>query len=320
MATKDKEIDGSATRTRFAGSLADVSIGDLFQTLEMAAKSSTIDFETDVGDGTVWFQDREVVRAECAGTVGADAVYRLAMADEGTFVARFRSSEEPPVVHISPQRLLMESARRRDEWLARSGELRPANTLRLAPGASLDELDDDSRELAEAVGDGVQVIDLVPPIDEAFDRLKPLQALIRGGVIEVGAPPPASPGSSLIPAQTELPPLDEFWESAFVTYLVLGRGPRRALLRVVAINLMIISIVVGVAWWSGRVILGGQLLGWALLLAGHATSSYPQLTLRRPLLVLCEPLVVIADMLDRTGVKVGFVSRGRAFAERHAPG
>jgi DNA-binding response OmpR family regulator len=42
-------------RTKFSGQLADMAIVDLLQTIEISRKSGTIEFETDLGNATVWF-------------------------------------------------------------------------------------------------------------------------------------------------------------------------------------------------------------------------------------------------------------------------
>lgn len=304
------------TRTRFAGSLADVSIGDLFQTLEMSAKSSQIEFDTDVGRANVWFKDREVIDAECGAAVGADAIYRLAMADEGVFVANFDKQDHPGRFELAPQRLLMEAARRRDEWLDRVGEgLRPSTRVAVVEyvRAERTDLDAEAQGLLDRVGKGIQLVDLIAPGDDpAFALVRPLRALLASGVLRVvdlTAEVPESALMVLAPSAAD----EGFWVTAFAAHH-LGDAGWRAGLRVLALLVMLASVVLGLAWLSGRVIAGGLLLGWGLLLLGHAGAGLPQLPLRRPLLLLCEPLVILAGLLARAGVSIDLVGRGRALA------
>lgn len=322
----------SKTQTLFAGSLADVSIGDLFQTLEMSGKPSRVEFETDVGAGTVWFREREVVAALCAGQTGADAIYRLAMADEGSFIASFKEELElPHRLQLSPQRLLMEAARRRDEWLERAGDgLRPATCVAVAD-ASGAALDADAQALLERIGAGAQLLDAIPPTGEedVAARFTTLRALLADGVVverSVLESTPASASTTSAPSivisevsapAVLVPPVEDFWVRAVAVY-VLGNTPGRAVARLLAVGVMLLAVVLGLVWGSARVLLGGLLLGWALLLLGHAAADLPQLPLRRPLLLLGEPLVTIADLLARLGVKLDVVDRGRALARRHA--
>ena len=312
------------TRTMFAGSLADVSIGDLFQTLEMAGKASRIEFETDVGVATVWFKDRAIVGASCGELSGADVVYRVAMADEGSFIATFRDEDQAAPLQLSPQFLLMEAARRRDEWLGRAGEgVRAATRVAVVDVAAAAALDDDARALLGRVGAGAMVIDLVPPADEedALAGLRSIQALLAAGaiaVVERPATPPSVTVEESTPAAAVLapPPIESPWDVAFAAYVRLAGPPWRGVLRVLALAAIIAGIVLAAMWGSGRALVGGLLLGWGLILLGHAAGVVPQLTLRRPALVLGEPLLIAADLLDRVGVRLGFVDRGRRLAER----
>lgn len=327
------------TQTLFAGSIADVSIGDLFQTLEMAAKPARAEFDTDIGRGTVWFREREVVGAECGGFTGADAIYRLAMADEGNFVASFKEDDdEPQTLQLSPQRLLMEAARRRDEWLDRAGEgLRPATRVVPVPRAERGALAADAHALALTVGAGAQLVDLIPPGAEDITALfRALRACLEAEVLRVVDPSMSTSASSLsggiviepisdlLPVSAEPPsappvpaePPPSFWVGACATHVRLGEAPARAMVQRLALGAMLLGLLLALVLWSGRVFLAAQLLGWALLFVGHAAGRLPQLPFRRPLLALAEPVVLAADALDRVGVPIGFVARGRELARR----
>lgn len=320
MASSKRRAD---TRTMFAGSIADVSIGDLFQTLEMAGKASRVEFDTDVGNATVWFRERAIVGASCGGSRGADAVYRVAMADEGTFIATFREEELAEPVHLPPQFVLMEAARRRDEWLERAGEgLRAATRVALGDAEAAEALGDDARALLGRVGDGALVIDLIPPGEEAvLAGFRPLRALLEAGALRVVAPPATSPPTpveeSVVSIVIPVEPMDApFWDVAFAAYVRIEGPPWRAAARSLALAVMLVGLALAAVWASGRALVGGLALGWGLILVGHAASVMPQLPLRRPALVLGEPLLIAADLLDRVGVRLGFVGRGRRLAER----
>lgn len=319
--TSSRSPSRANMQTRFAGSLADVSIGDLFQTLEMSAKSSKIEFDTDVGRANVWFREREVIDAECGEITGADAIYRLAMADEGVFAASFDKQDHPQRFELAPQRLLMEAARRRDEWLDRVGEgLRPATRIAVVDWARAERsgsLGAAEQALLDRVGKGVQLVDVIPPgDDEAIKLARPIRALLEAGVLRIVDASAESMTSAALQVLAP-PPAEEFWATAFAAYHFANTTPR-ALARNLALVLMVAGVVLGLAWGSGRALLGGQLLGWSLILFGHAAAGMPQLPFRRPLLLLCEPLVIVADMLARAGVHIDFVDRGRALAGRSA--
>lgn len=308
------------TRTMFAGSLADVSIGDLFQTLEMAGKASKVQFDTDVGAATVWFRERWIVGARCGERSGADVVYRLAMADEGSFIATFEDDAPAEPLQLAPQFVLIEAARRRDEWLARAGAaLRASTFVAVADRGRADVLDDEARALLATIDDGALLVDLIAPGEaEALARFEPLRALLSVGAVAV-APRPAAASQSLID-EVELDvveaPVEDFWAEAYAAYMAL-RGPAwRGAVRALALATMIVGAVLAVVWGSGLALLGGLLVGWALIFAGHAASEVPQLPLRRPALALCEPVLIAVDGLGRVGVRVHFAGRGRRLAGR----
>lgn len=309
----------SGTRTRFAGSLKDVSIGDLFQTLEMSGKTSQVELDTDIGEATVWFREREIIDAVCGDATGADAIYRLAMADDGSFVARFRDDDRAPRLHGAPQRLLMEAARRRDEWFQRAGDgLRPDTRLAAkrdglvttGDGLSIGEL-----ALLARLDGATPLVDVIPPGDDDATHLFEQIENLRELDLLVEADPTQSRSAG---ARVELapPPIPEsFWVRGYATYVTFEHTPARWVIRCAALLLMLVTAILGLALWSGRVALAGQLLGWALLLLGHATTTFPQLPFRTPALLLCEPLLFVAELLERVGMQFSFTERGRALAQ-----
>lgn len=316
MASNGKTPPGaSGTRTRFAGLLSDVSIGDLFQTLEMSGKSSEIDFDTELGAGTVWFRDREVIDAVSGECEGADAVYRIAMAEEGSFVARFKDIERPARIHLAPQRVLMESARREDEWKkAAAGRARPGTcyaAIQREVGLRTGDLTHAEFELLAKLDGSRLLVDVIIPGDEAApEEFKRLATLLDQGLLEEVAPPKALLSSLIRGAVSETP--ENFMVAAYAAYAAFGGGARKGLRYAAALILvgtLLASLVLG---W--RVLVGGQLLGWGLLLIGHGISSLPQLPLWKPAHLFVEPVLVIADMLGGAGVELGFVHRGRELA------
>lgn len=104
-------------RTKFSGQLADMAIVDLLQTIEISRKSGTIEFETDLGNATVWFRDGRVIDAKMGRLQAAAAVYRLLGINEGTFEVEFRTISRAGVIQETTQSLLMEGMRRIDEWV-----------------------------------------------------------------------------------------------------------------------------------------------------------------------------------------------------------
>lgn len=110
----------SISRTRFTGSLGDMGLVDLLQTIDMSRKSGvlTLHQERDDGErrGTIAFRDGQVIDAEQGPLVGERAVYRLLLWSEGDFEVDFRPVRNEQRIQVPTQGILMEGMRRVDEW------------------------------------------------------------------------------------------------------------------------------------------------------------------------------------------------------------
>ncbi|MEM7137405.1 MAG: DUF4388 domain-containing protein [Myxococcota bacterium] len=113
-------------KTRFSGSLAEMSVVDLLQTIDVSRKSGVLNLKRDDGDqGMISFDSGAVIHAAVEDLGGEDAVYRLLLWRDGSFDLEFRKvSLVERTVHRATQALLMEGMRRLDEW-SRLSELLP---------------------------------------------------------------------------------------------------------------------------------------------------------------------------------------------------
>ncbi|MEM7436827.1 MAG: DUF4388 domain-containing protein [Myxococcota bacterium] len=113
-------------KTRFSGSLAEMSVVDLLQTIDVSRKSGVLNLKRDDGDqGMISFDSGAVIHAAVEDLGGEDAVYRLLLWRDGSFDLEFRKvSLVERTVHRTTQALLMEGMRRLDEW-SRLSELLP---------------------------------------------------------------------------------------------------------------------------------------------------------------------------------------------------
>jgi hypothetical protein len=108
----------SDQRTLLSGSLEQLSIPDLLQTAEANRRSGVILVRHQQQNGILWLRDGRIVDAEIAGGgFGADAVFELAVWEDGTFEADFTAVEVPDRIFLPTSALLLEAMRRRDEAL-----------------------------------------------------------------------------------------------------------------------------------------------------------------------------------------------------------
>lgn len=110
----------------FSGSLEQLSAADLLQTAEATRRNGTITLRHGERAGTVWLREGRVIDAETHGGPsgasprrGAEAVYEMAVWQEGTFEAEFTAAAPalPERVFQPTSALLLEAMRRRDEEL-----------------------------------------------------------------------------------------------------------------------------------------------------------------------------------------------------------
>jgi CheY-like chemotaxis protein len=114
--TQERIATGPASRTRFAGSLEDMSVVDLLQTIEVSRKSGIARITNGKREGIVYFRDGKLVDAELGKLRGEEAVYRALLWTGGHFEVEFKAVDNPDVIPTSTQGLLMEGMRRVDEW------------------------------------------------------------------------------------------------------------------------------------------------------------------------------------------------------------
>jgi DNA-binding response OmpR family regulator len=169
-----------AARTKFTGHLADMAVVDLFQTIEISRKSGTIQFETELGEATIWFRDGAIIDAEMGRLQAEQAVYRLLGLNDGSFAVEFKPINRNAVIKESTQGLLMEGMRRVDEWGRLLEQLPPLDAVLGVDKAAVADLPDGllSPELTEVLRrfDGRRTI--LGVVDETGkDDLEALEAI-----------------------------------------------------------------------------------------------------------------------------------------------
>lgn len=100
----------------FQGSLAELHLPDILQLMAASGKTGAFHLERDGADGLVYLRDGKIVHALLGEEQGEEAIYTLATWGKGSF--RFEAGETSPAETIarSNTSLLMEAARRLDEW------------------------------------------------------------------------------------------------------------------------------------------------------------------------------------------------------------
>ena len=98
------------------GSLKHLQLADVIQLISVSGKTGMFHLKRDGRVGQIYLKDGNMVHAELEEIKGEEAVYELAIWNDGEF--HFEPDVEPQVKTISKSNtnLLMEAARRLDEW------------------------------------------------------------------------------------------------------------------------------------------------------------------------------------------------------------
>jgi hypothetical protein len=100
----------------FQGSLAELHLPDIIQLVSVSGKTGVFHLTDAAHRGDIWLHEGRIVHAETDDLFGEEAVYALAIWRAGEF--RFEASAAAPrqTIQKSNTNLLMEAARRLDEW------------------------------------------------------------------------------------------------------------------------------------------------------------------------------------------------------------
>ena len=114
----------------FQGSLNELPLPDIIQLVSVSGKTGMFDLTHESDTGQIFLREGQIVHARTSKLEGEEAVYELAIWPQGDFV--FTPGRESTVVTIqkSNTNLLMEAARRIDEWQILSKRI---SSTRLVP-------------------------------------------------------------------------------------------------------------------------------------------------------------------------------------------
>ncbi len=182
------------------GSLSELSLPDVIQLVSVSGKTGV--FEVEHGDetGRIYLRDGQIVDASVGALRGDNAVYEMAIWSEGSFTFNAGEQTDTVTIHLSNANLMIEAARRLDEWRVLS---RKIPSLDLVPTfTSQDQSHQVTLSPYEWILvtriDGERTIEQIADILHwaAFDVSKLLFGMITSGLVELRSgtdePRPAS--------------------------------------------------------------------------------------------------------------------------------
>src|SRR5579859_6149044 len=100
----------------FQGSLKELPLPDIIQLVSVSGKTGKFTLSHEADRGYIYLKAGQMVHATVADLVGEEAIYALAIWNQGDFQFNPGEESDKQTIAKSNTNLLMEAARRLDEW------------------------------------------------------------------------------------------------------------------------------------------------------------------------------------------------------------
>jgi hypothetical protein len=199
----------------FQGSLAELHLPDIIQLISVSGKTGVFHLSDGPLKGEIYLNEGKIVHAQLEDATGEEAVYALAIWRQGEFRFDPGGPTDRQTISKSNTNLLMEAARRLDEWRVLSKKIPSTDlipefvlqetregqiNLNTSEWLILSKIDGQRSVKGIAAASGLSV----------FDAAKMLYGLVAGNLIRLresaGAPAPAARPGPPRPSVTVPPP------------------------------------------------------------------------------------------------------------------
>jgi hypothetical protein len=182
------------------GSLSELPLPDVIQLVSVSGKTGAFEIQGEQGAGRIYLRDGQIVDAMIGNLRGDSAVYEMATWSEGTFAFEPGKDTSQVTIHMSNASLMMEAARRLDEWRVLS---RKIPSLGLIPyfanrekGADQVTLSPQEWILVTRIDGERSIEDIAAELKWApFDVSKLLFGMITTGLVALGSSGDSGPQS-----------------------------------------------------------------------------------------------------------------------------
>jgi hypothetical protein len=173
----------------FQGSIQELPVPDIIQLVSVSGKTGMFTLIRGVERGYIYLKNGQMVHAKLGELTGEEAIYALAIWSSGDF--QFTPAEEPETVSIekSNTSLLMEAARRLDEWKVLSRKIPGVDYVPVLQPREASEpvtLSPPEWNIVIKVDGRKTIEELARTIGlSSFETAKILYGLVTGGLIEM---------------------------------------------------------------------------------------------------------------------------------------
>jgi CheY-like chemotaxis protein len=119
----EKMAKTSASDGVLRGSISQMNVIDLVQSLEMGRKSCALTLTNKAETCAMYFKEGQVTHAQCGGLLGDQAVFQVLRWTDGSFQIDFEGKTTKQTITLNTQGLLMEGLRLLDEAQRDAGKV-----------------------------------------------------------------------------------------------------------------------------------------------------------------------------------------------------
>lgn len=185
----------------FQGSLKELPLADIVQLVAVSGKTGVFSLSRGAERGAVYIQNGQITHAKVNDVEGEDAIYALALWNDGQFQFSPGIEGEARTITRSNTNLLMEAARRSDEWKILSKKIPTTEAvpqLVCREGLSEPVTLTPMEWLVVTRTDGARSIEEIARATRlsAFDVAKTLYGLITTDLVEIRAKADSRPAAA----------------------------------------------------------------------------------------------------------------------------
>lgn len=172
----------------FMGSLSDIGLYDIVQTVEINRKSGILEIKGKIQEGRIYFKNGQIVQASIGKYRGEPAVYRMLTLNEGVFKMSFLDIDIEPEIKNPNNAIIIEGMRRLDEYMKYTEQLPPLTTrLDIDDNllkSRLKEIPDNVDKVLKLIDSERSINDIIEVAEmDELEVLKIISALYFDGIV-----------------------------------------------------------------------------------------------------------------------------------------